>query len=184
MENVTQLKKNFNKSGFDIGAHFMKVWSWYLIDTLFFKSGIIPFSNILVLILRLYGAEIGKDVRIKPGIRITYPWKLCVGDCSWLATCYIDNLEHVVIGKNVCISQEAMLLTGNHNYKSSSFDLIARAILIEDGAWIGARALVCPGVVAASHSVLTAGSIATCNMERYMIYQGNPAVAIRKRKLL
>ncbi len=90
----------------------------------------------------------------------------------------------VVIGKHVCISQEAMLLTGNHNYKKPTFDLITRPIVLEDGSWIGAKAIVCPGVTVASHAILSVGSVATKDMETYMIYQGNPAISVRKRIFL
>lgn len=131
--------------------------------------------------MRLFGAHIGKDVRIKPGIHIRYPWKLTLGDHSWLADCYIDNLDLVIIGKNVCISQQAMLMTGNHDYTSKTFDLMTKPIVIEDGVWIGAKSLVAPGVRISTHAVLTAGSTAVRNLDAYMIYQGNPALKHRTR---
>jgi len=184
MTHITQLRKDFNKKGFKSGASMIRISFWYIISTLFFQTGLIPFSNIMVLTLRLFGARIGKDVRIKPGIRIKYPWKLHVDDHTWLAGCHIENLDHVSIGKHVCVSQEAMLLTGNHNYKSASFDLVTQPIRIQDGAWIGAKAVVCPGVTVASHAVLSVGSIATKNMESYMVYQGNPATKLRRRIIL
>jgi len=184
MTHSTQLKKDFDKKGFQTGTSFFKVYCWYVISTLFFHTGLIPFSSMLVLILKLFGASIGKGVRIKPGIRIKYPWKLSVNDYSWLAACHIENLDQVIIGKHVCVSQEAMLLTGNHNYKTTTFDLITLPIILQDGAWIGAKAVVCPGVIVASHAILSVGSIATRNMDAYMIYQGNPATKIRKRTFL
>jgi putative colanic acid biosynthesis acetyltransferase WcaF len=76
-----------------------------------------------------------------------------------------------------------VLLTGNHDYKKTSFDLITKGIILEDGVWICAGAMVTPGITAASHAVLTSGSIATKNMEAYSIYQGNPAVKIRGRDI-
>jgi len=179
----THLKKKFDKGTFDTGASTMKIACWYLISLLFFRSGLIPFSFVLVPLLRLFGSSIGKKVRIKPHIYIKYPWKLKIGDYSWLADCYIDNLEYVIIGSNVCISQQAMLLTGNHDYSVPSFDLIAKPIRIEDGVWICANSTVTAGVIVCSHAVLTAGSTATSLMQAYQIYQGNPAEAIRKRQL-
>jgi putative colanic acid biosynthesis acetyltransferase WcaF len=179
----TQLRKAFQKKGFEIGASQMRVTAWYLTSTLIFQSGLMPFSNILVFLLRLFGAKIGKDVRIKPRIYIRYPWKLTVGDHSWLADCYIDNLDQVTIGKNVCISQQAMLLTGNHNYKAVDFDLITQPIELADGVWIGAKSLVLPGVKGLSHSVLTAGSTAVKTLDAYGIYRGNPAIQIRQRSI-
>ncbi|GGE44480.1 hypothetical protein GCM10011413_08270 [Pedobacter psychrotolerans] len=135
----------------------------------------------LVFFLRAFGAKIGKDVRIKPGIQIKYPWKLEVGDYSWLADCYIENLDWVKIGNHCCISQQAMLMTGNHNYKKISFDLMTSPIILEDGAWVGARASVCPGVKFYTHSILSMGSVAIGDLAAYSIYQGNPAVKIRDR---
>jgi putative colanic acid biosynthesis acetyltransferase WcaF len=74
-----------------------------------------------------------------------------------------------------------MLLCGNHNIKKSTFDLLLGEITLEEGVWIGAQAVVCPGVTCKSHSVLTVASIATKDLEPYSIYQGNPAQKIRER---
>jgi putative colanic acid biosynthesis acetyltransferase WcaF len=74
-----------------------------------------------------------------------------------------------------------MLLTGNHNYKKERFDLMLKEIVLENGVWIGAQCLVCPGVTCNSHSVLAAKSVATKNLDAYTIYQGNPAVAVKER---
>jgi putative colanic acid biosynthesis acetyltransferase WcaF len=95
----------------------------------------------------------------------------------------LDNLAKVVIGDNVCISQGAYLLTGNHNYKKETFDLIVKGIVIEDGVWIGAKSIVCPGVKLKTHSILTVGSVLTLDADAFTIYQGNPAKPIRKRKM-
>lgn len=181
MNKETQLKKDFDKKDFDQGASSLKIVIWYFTSMLFFRSGLIPFSAILVAILKIFGAKIGKDVRIKPYIYIHYPWKLTVGDYSWLAECRIENLAEVTIGKNVCVSQKAMLLTGNHDYKKPGFDLITQPIVLADGSWVGAKAIVCPGITLASHAVLTVGSVATKNLDAYSIYQGNPAVKVKDR---
>jgi putative colanic acid biosynthesis acetyltransferase WcaF len=74
-----------------------------------------------------------------------------------------------------------MLLCGNHDYKVSTFDLKVGDIVLEDGAWIGAKALVCPGVHCGSHSVLAVGSVASSNLESYAVYRGNPAVKVKNR---
>ena len=75
------------------------------------------------------------------------------------------------------------MLTGSHNYKKTSFDLITGHVILEDGAWIGAGAIINQGVTVGSHSVLTTGSVATKNLEPYCIYQGNPAVKVRGRSI-
>lgn len=121
---------------------------------------------------------------IKPKVNIKYPWFLRVGDHCWIGeNVWLDNLAMITIGDNVCISQGAMLLTGNHDYTKSSFDLKTDKIVIENGAWIGAQSIVCPGVICRSHSVLAVGSIATQNLEAYRIYQGNPAGKVKERKI-
>lgn len=151
-------------------------------NAFFFINPAQPFSGLKVVLLRLYGAKVGKGVVIKPGVNIKYPWRLEIGDYSWVGECvWIDNLAKVQIGSHVCISQGAMLLTGNHNYKKVGFDLQIAPIQIEEGAWLGAKSTVCPGVSVASHAVLAVGSVATKDLAAYTVYQGNPAVAIRQR---
>ena len=100
-----------------------------------------------------------------------------IGENVW-----IDNLTTVSLGNNVCISQGAMLLTGNHNYTKPTFDLIIGEITLEDGVWLGSQSVVCPGITCHSHSVLAVNSTATKNMDAYSIYQGNPAIKVRDRK--
>ena len=119
---------------------------------------------------------------IKPQVKITFPWKLEIGDHVWLGEeCWLLNLERIIIGNNVSISQRAFLCTGSHNYKLCTFDLIVKPITLEDGCWIGAGAWVGPGVTVGSHAVLTAGSVATKALEPWGIYQGNPAVLVKQR---
>lgn len=180
---TVQLAKNFDTKNFKIGASFFRQTLWYFISCLLFRSGLMPFSMVLVFILRCFGAKIGHNVRIKPYVYIKYPWKLSIGDYSWLAECFIENLDNVFIGKNCCISQNAVLMTGNHDYKKPTFDLFTQPIVLEDGVWIGANALVSAGVVCKSHSVLTMGSLATRNLDAYFIYQGVPAVKVKSREI-
>ena len=132
--------------------------------------------------MRTFGAKIGENVTIKPKVNIKYPWFLKISDNVWIGeNVWIDNLTQVTISSNVCISQGAMLLCGNHNYKKSTFDLMLGEIVLEEGVWIGARSVVCPGVTCKSHSVLTVGSVATSDLEAYSIYQGNPARKVKDR---
>jgi putative colanic acid biosynthesis acetyltransferase WcaF len=132
----------------------------------------------------MFGARVGSGVVIKPRVTIKYPWKLTVGDHSWIGEqVWIDNLDHVIIGAHVCISQGALLLCGNHDYKKPTFDLITGPIVLENGVWIGAKANVAPGITCGSHSVLALGSVATKDLEPWQIYQGVPAAAKKPRTL-
>lgn len=181
-KNLTQLDK-YNNSGYKPGF-FLKRAIWYLVNVIFFKSNLSLINSLKIVVLKLFGARIGKDVIIKPGVSIKYPWKLQVGNNVWIGEgVWIDNLGNVFIDDHVCLSQGAMLLCGNHDYKKSTFDLLIGEIYIEEGVWIGARAILGPGVKCRSHAVLTVGSVANSDLDPFTIYTGNPARQIRKRKI-
>jgi putative colanic acid biosynthesis acetyltransferase WcaF len=174
----------YDNSWYKPGGNFISRTLWYYLNAWFLKSYLIPVSSFRVFLLRLFGARIGKGVVIKPGVNVKYPWHLKVGDYVWIGEgVWIDNLTMITIGNNVCLSQGAMLLTGNHDYKKQSFDLMVEGITLEDGVWIGAKSLVGPGVNAQSHAVLSAQSVISKNMDAYTIYAGNPAVPVRKREI-
>jgi putative colanic acid biosynthesis acetyltransferase WcaF len=178
--NQTQLS-SFNNSWYKPGNKIKRA-SWFIINACILQSNWMPLSSVRKFFLRLFGAKIGRGVVIKPRVNIKYPWKLEIGDYTWIGEgVWIDNLGLVKIGANVCVSQGALLLCGNHHYKKSTFDLIVGSITLEDGVWIGAKSTVCPGVICRSHALLTVGSIATHNLEAYTIYQGNPAQPVKKR---
>lgn len=160
----------------------LKVILWTLLNALVFKNPFWLHSGSKVALLRMFGATIGKGVIIKPEVSIKYPWKLEIGNHCWIGeNVWIDNLAKVSIGDHVCISQGALLLCGNHNYKSSKFDLMVGEIQIKNGAWIGAKCSVSGNVVVEDHAVLTLGSVASNNLDSCTIYRGNPAVAVKKR---
>ncbi len=155
---------------------------WYLVNSLIFQSSLFPINSLKIGLLRLFGARVGQGVVIKPSVTIKYPWRLSIGSHVWIGErVWIDNLADVRIDSQVCISQGAMLLTGSHNYKRATFDLSLGKIVLEEGVWIGAQAVVCPGVTAHSHSVLSVSSVATGTLEAYTMYQGNPASPKRAR---
>ena len=153
-----------------------------LCSALFLQHSLALWNSLKVTLLRTFGASIGKGVLIKPRVQIEFPWKLKVGNHVWIGEgVWIDNLAEVTIEDQVCISQGAYLLTGNHNYKKPTFDLITSPILLKEGSWVGAKSTVCPGVTVGKGAILTVGSIATKDLEANSIYQGNPAVKIRDR---
>ncbi len=186
MENGKVDLSTFDNKKYKHGASSLKYMLWHLVNVLFFMNPLNPSSAFRAYILRSFGAKIGKGVAMnKPNINIKYPWKLTIGDHVWLGErCWIYNMDEVIIGNHVNIAQGAMLLTGNHNYKSTEFEVFTKPIHIEDGVFIGAFAVVCPGVTCESHAILAVGSVAKSDLLSYTIYEGNPAVAIRQRKML
>jgi putative colanic acid biosynthesis acetyltransferase WcaF len=173
--------KNYNNNWFVPGSK-IKIILWTFASALFFRTILPVPSAIKVAILKLFGAHIGTGIVIKPNVNIKYPWKLSIGDNTWIGEdVWIDNLAIVNIGDNCCLSQGCYLLTGNHDFTLSTFDLMISEINIKKEAWVGAKSVVCPGVTLQRASILTAGSVATKNLEELGIYQGNPAVKIKER---
>jgi putative colanic acid biosynthesis acetyltransferase WcaF len=180
MKIETDLSK-FNNDWYNPGNK-LKVLAWFFANSLIINN-YLPIPVFLkVFVLRLFGAKIGNNVMIKPKVNIKYPWFLEIGSNVWIGeTAWIDNFVKVIIEDNACISQGATLLTGNHNYKKSNFNMIVGEIHLEKGVWIGAKSIVCGGVRCMSHSVLAVNSVATKDLKPYMIYQGNPSVEVRER---
>jgi putative colanic acid biosynthesis acetyltransferase WcaF len=172
----------YNNSWYNPGGSALKRIIWYFVNSLIFINPLLPVNGLKIRILRLFGATVGNGVVIKPQVNIKYPWGLAIGNHVWIGEkVWIDNLAPVIIRDHVTLSQGCMLLTGSHNYKAETFDLIINKITLEEGVWIGAQAVVCPGVTCYTHSILAVGSIATESLAPYMIYQGNPAQKKRER---
>ena len=155
---------------------------WLVFSSIFFQSKL-PFPMFFKkFILKFFGAKIGSNFIIKSGVIIKYPWKLNIGSNVWIGeNVWIDNLDNVIIHNNVCISQGALLLTGNHDYKKNDFELITGKIILEDGVWIGAKSVVCPDIICHKNSILSVGSVLQKNALENGIFQGNPAVFKRNR---
>lgn len=172
----------FDNSSYNIGASMPKQLLWYIVNASFFLNPFFPFRSVKPALLRLFGASVGEGVVIHPRVNIKFPWKLSIGDHCWIGQhAWIDNIDKVIIGNNVVLSQGALILGGDHDYKRSDFPTTMGNITLEDGCWIGARAIVVRSVTIGSHAVLTAGSMAGKDLEPYGIYQGNPAQKVRER---
>lgn len=166
------------------GAPLWKQLLWFFLGDRLFQTSWLPISSLKVLILRLFGAKIGSGVRIKNGVRIKFPWRLSIGDHSWIGEdVWIDNLAEVVIEEQVCLSQGVYLCTGNHDWRSPTFDLRLGKIYIKKTSWIGAKAVVGPGVTVEAGAILALGSVATTGLEAMTIYSGNPAQPLKKRQI-
>ncbi|AFY38241.1 putative colanic acid biosynthesis acetyltransferase WcaF [[Leptolyngbya] sp. PCC 7376] len=166
------------------GASLLKRLLWYFFGAVLVRSYLIPFSGLKVVLLRLFGATIGQGVRIKPGVRVKFPWRLVIGDFVWIGEdAWLDNLAPITIGDHVCISQGVYLCTGNHDWSAPEFSLKTQAIAIESDSWLAAGARVAPGVTIGKGAILALGAIALKPLEPMMIYQGNPAIAVRQRQI-
>jgi putative colanic acid biosynthesis acetyltransferase WcaF len=134
------------------------------------------------MLLRLFGAKIGRGALIWPSARIWYPPNLAMGDYSvlgWRTECYC--MAPVIIGTRAVISQYAQLIAGSHDIDDPNFQLIAKPIHIGDYAWIALGAFVAPGVTVGAGAVLGAHALAFKDLEPWTIYVASPAQALRKR---
>ena len=172
------------KTSLEINAGFFKQLCWYFVNVVFFRNPLVVSSKLKVILLRWFGASVGRGVVIKPSVNIKFPWKLTIGNHVWVGeSVWIDNLSDIQLGDHVTISQGALLLTGSHDYRKESFDLITRSIILEDGVWIGARGIVYGGVIGRSHAILGLNSVAVGELNPYTIYKGNPAVPVKTREI-
>ena len=142
-------------------------------------SSFIPGSFWRKIILTIFGAKFGQSVRLNIGLKVKFPWKLVVGDFSWIGEdTWIDNLELVSIADNVCISQGVYFCSGNHNYKKMSFDLITKPIKVDSHAWIGAKSIIGPGYKIGKGSVITLGSVIKEDIPANTIFKNNKIMKI------
>ncbi|WP_345041421.1 DapH/DapD/GlmU-related protein [Georgenia daeguensis] len=112
--------------------------------------------------MRAFGATIGANALIRHRVRIHWPWKLHVGDNSWIGEgAWILNLEPVTIGSNVCISQDVLICTGSHQMDSPTFEFDNASISIEDEVWVAARATILRGVTIGQQAVIGATALVT-----------------------
>lgn len=184
---MNQLKKVNNalyRTTIQVGAGRLKQVAWYVANILVLRNPLLVGSGIRVWMLRVFGARIGRGVVIKPSVNIKYPWKLTVGNHCWIGEAvWIDNLSEVTMGDSVTLSQGAMILTGSHDHTRETFDFISHPVVLEEGVWIGARAVVYGGVTCHTHAILGINAVAEANLQAYTIYKGNPAVPVLEREI-
>jgi putative colanic acid biosynthesis acetyltransferase WcaF len=155
----------FDNSGFSRGRPRVIELAWIVSSALFVSSWI-PGSAHRRMLLRFFGASIGAGVVIKPGVRVKFPWRLSVGDHSWIGeSTWIDNLADVKIGSHCCLSQGCYVCTGSHDWSSKTFNLITKPITIEDSVWICAMARIAPGVTVHERAVVGFGMVVRREVE-------------------
>lgn len=157
--------------------------AWWLVQSLLFSTSPQFLYGWRVLLLRLFGAKIGKNVIIRPSVKITYPWKLSIGDNSWVGD-YVDlyTLGEINIGKNTVISQRSYICTGSHDFTKKDFPIYARTINIHDSVWIATDVFIAPGVTIHKNAVVGARSSVFNDLAESYVYLGSPAKPIKPRE--
>lgn len=165
------------------GAPWLVQTLWFCIGAPLLAARWLPGSAWRVLLLRCFGARIGRGCRLKPGLRVKFPWRLQVGHACWLAEdAWIDNLAMVCLGDRVCISQGAYLCTGNHNFHSPHFELRLGAISIGSDVWIAAQAVLAPGCDVGPGALVALGTVVSGRVPAAAIVRGNPARVVGQRR--
>jgi putative colanic acid biosynthesis acetyltransferase WcaF len=155
---------------------------WVIVEALVLLNPVVTSYRLKRAVLRLFGADLGAGVIIKPGVHVKYPWRLRVGDHCWLGErAWLDTMEDITLGDNVVVSQGAYICTGNHDWSDPGMGLTPQPVVIEDGAWVGAFAKVAPSVRVGRESVLVLGAVLFEDSEPSGVYVGNPAQWTRRR---
>jgi len=166
------------------GKSAILVQSWWLVQATLFRLSPQFMYGWRRFMLRSFGAKIGKNVIIRPTVKITYPWKVKIGDYSWIGdevTLY--SLGEIEIGKNTVISQKSYLCTGSHDYTKNSFPIYANKITIEDECWIATDVYIAPGIIIGRGAIVGARSSVFNDLEGGNIYIGSPAKFLKKRTI-
>lgn len=164
------------------GRSAVVVQIWWIVQATLFSWSPQVLYGWRAWLLRLFGAKIGHHVLIRPGTRITYPWKLTVGDYVWVGDgTELYTLAEIHIGSHVAIAQDVAVITGSHRFRQPTFDIYAEPIRIEDECWLCAGAFIHQGVTIARGSVVGARAVVMATTEPYSINAGAPARAVGSR---
>ncbi len=167
--------RSYNQSWFDRGRPTWYILFWWLVQAIAFPLTPHPLNNIRCAILRLFGADIGTGVLIRPTARFTYPWKVTIGDYSWIGDDVVFySLDHIYIGQHCVISQKSYLCTGSHDMHDPAFGLKTGSITIDNGAWIAADCFIGLGVQIGANAVIGARSSVFKHMPPGQVCWGSP----------
>ena len=174
--NSFKLPNNFR------GRNAFVVQLWWLVQSLFFKNSPQFLYGFRRFLLRLFGAKIGKNVIIRPTVRITYPWKVVIGDFSWIGDdVVLYSLGEIEIGENVVISQKSYLCAASHDYLKQDFPIFEKKITIDDECWLATDVFVAPGITIGKGTVVGSRSSVYKDLPANKVCIGNPAKIIRER---
>lgn len=173
----------FDNCWYDAGRNVFVRALWFFVGSPLLRTYLNPSSAVRTLVLRLFGARVGRDAVLRPGLRVKYPWRLSIGDHCWLGEdVWLDNVGQITLRDHVCISQGAYLCTGNHNWSTPDFKLIVQDITLLRGSWVASHSLLAPGVTLHEGAVASFGSVVLRDIPAFEIHSGNPASFVRQRR--
>jgi putative colanic acid biosynthesis acetyltransferase WcaF len=164
------------------GRSAVYVQFWWIIQSAIIKPLPQFCYGIRRLLLQAFGAKIGTGVKIRPGVDVTYPWKVVIGDYSWIGegvTLY--SLGPISIGSHTVISQDSYICAADHDYSHVSFPIRARPVEIGDQVWIASDVWVGPGVKVADGVVVGARSTVIQDLPAGTVCMGTPCKPLKRR---
>jgi len=158
------------------------VQTWWLVQMLFFKTSPQFMYGWRRFLLRCFGAKIGKKVMIRPSAHVQFPWKLNIGEYSWVGDgVVLYNLDKINIGSHAVISQRSYLCTGSHHHGCPDFSIYTKPIIIENQCWLAADVFVAPGITIGTGTVVGSRSSVFKSLPSGKICFGTPALVIKDR---
>ena len=166
------------------GRSAVTVQLWWLVQSTFFACSPQFMFAWRRWLLRLFGAQIGNGVLIRPSVKVTYPWKVVIGDYAWIGDdVVLYSLGDIAIGDNAVVSQRSYICAASHDYTKSDFPIFAKKVTIGSESWLATDVFVAPGVFIGKGAVIGARSSVYANMPERMICIGNPCKPIKSRSV-
>ncbi|BAU43959.1 Maltose O-acetyltransferase [Leptolyngbya sp. O-77] len=177
--------RQYDPRGFVRGRPGWVVMLWWLVQAIAFPLTLHSHHAPRRALLRLFGAKIGQQVTIRPTARFTYPWKVEIGDYSWIGDDVVFySLAPIRVGTHCVISQKTYLCTGSHDVTDPAFGLVTGAIAIGNGAWVAADCFIAPGVNIGANTVIGARSAVFHSMPAQTVCWGSPCQVRGDRQIL
>ena len=133
--------------------------------------------------------SLGQSCLIDTSVYFRYPWKVHIGNNVainkdvQIFPSILSPDGKVTIGNDVSIAPGVLIMAASHDYSSTALEDISAPVLIEDHVWIGARAIIFPGVTVGKYAVIGAGAVVTKDVPEYSVVAGVPAKIINRRVL-
>lgn len=164
------------------GRSAIVVQIWWLVQATIFRGSPQFAYRWRAALLRLFGAQVGRRVIIRPSVTITYPWKLVVGDFAWIGDrAILYSLAEISIGAHSVISQGCHLCAADHDLSSPGFPVRARPIHVGRECWVASDVFVGPGDTIGDGTVVGARSVVFRALPPAMICYGHPCRIVRTR---
>ena len=172
----------YNQDWYSRGRNPLIVIIWWMVQGTIFRFSLHNMYAWRNFLLKMFGAKVANGVKVRASASFTYPWKVSIGENTWIGDhVKLYSLDEIIIGNNCVISQESYLCTGSHDLTDPHFGLITKPIIIKDGAWVASDVFIYPGVTVHELGVVAARSTVTKDVNYNEVHAGSPAKYVKNR---